>query len=354
MPSPKKHLEKIDRVNLDSVSRRGFLRLDKNENPGGLPKEFINEVLSKIDTEFISSYPEYGKVKEKIANHIGLKPVNISLSNGSDNAIKNIFETYVSKDDNILVTDPTFAMYPIYSKIFNAHIISVPYHSIDFFPKEEFLDALDEDVKISVIVNPNNPTGSSVDIPFIEQALRKAQQYDSIVIVDEAYHYYYPETAMNLIHDYDNLIVLRTFSKMFSMASLRLGYAAANEQIVNHLQKIKPTFEVNSVATLFGAKILERKEIIDELILEESEGKRFLSEKLREENIECKIGKANFILIKCGKRVNEIMEKLEERKILIGGGFNQDFLKDYIRVTTGKMEIMNRFFDEFIKIWRNE
>jgi histidinol-phosphate aminotransferase len=312
MPSPKKHLEKINRVNLDSVSRRGFLRLDKNENPGGLPEEFIQEVLSEINSEFISSYPEYGKVKEKIANHIGLKPVNISLSNGSDSSIKNIFETYISNNDNILVTDPTFAMYPIYSKIFNAQTISIPYQSLDIFPKEDFLEALDEDVKISVIVNPNNPTGSSVDISFIEEAVKKAQQYHSIVIVDEAYHYYYPETAMSLIHDYNNLIVLRSFSKMFSMASLRLGYAAANEQIVNHLQKVKPTFEVNSVAALFGAKILEREEIIDELIIEESEGKRVLAEKLREENIECKIGKANFILIKCGKRVNEIMEKLEQ------------------------------------------
>jgi len=354
MPRPNQYLDKIDRVDLDNKSRKGFLKLDKNENHSGLPKDFVKNVLSEIDPDMLATYPEYGKVKQKIAKHVGLKPENISLSNGSDSSIMYIYKTYVQERDKIITTDPTFAMYPIYSKIFNADTIMIPYKSLDLFPKKEFTSAINKDIKLTVIVNPNNPTGSFVDLHYIEEVIKKAKQYDSIVIVDEAYYYYSKKvnTAVDLVKKYDNLIVLRTFSKLFSMATLRIGYAIADKKIVDNLRKVKPTFDVDGLSVLFAEKILDRDDIINNLIDQDKKGKQYLAEKLKQEGINYKISNANFVLINCKDRVKEIIEKLEKEKILVGGGFKQEYLKNYIRVSTCKEQYMDEFWNKFIKIWR--
>ena len=151
--------------------------------------------------------------------------------------------------------------------------------------------------------------------------------------------------------EFENLIVLRTFSKLCGMAALRLGYAAACEPVIENLRKVRPTFDINNLAVLFAEKLLEEPAIIQGLIQAARQGKDFLMRKLSEAGIPYVAGEANFVLIDCHDRVNDIVNGLAAAKILVSGGFRHDFLKNYVRVTVGNREVMEYFWEKFIEVW---
>lgn len=354
MPQAKPHLKSLFRTPILEDSRRGFLRLDMNESVSGLPDDFVKSILAKIDSECVASYPEYKAFQEKVAAYNNLQPENICLSNGSDAAIKYIFDAYVSPGDKVLLTDPTFAMYPVYSQMFRAQAVTIPYNGDFTFPLDAFLRCIIPDIRIAVVVNPNNPTGVALEPSCMQKIIAKCEREDVLLVLDEAYFYFCDKTAIDEIKKYQNLIVLRTFSKLCSLATLRLGYAAACSDIVENLRKVKPTYDVNGIAVLFAEKILDHPYIIQGLIRSVRKGKEYLTQKLAGEGIEYREGNANFILIKCNERVDEIIRKLAAKKILVSGGFKQDFLKDYIRVNIGDKITMKQFWDVFIDIWREK
>lgn len=350
----KSHLKGLYRTNPDDKNRDGCLRLDMNESVAGLPEGFVKNMLRGIDPQYLAAYPAYKKLEESIASNDGIRPENIMLANGSDAAIKYIFDAYISPGDKVLMTDPTFAMYPIYCNIFRAIPVQIEYKDDLSFPMDRFLKAIGPDVKLAVLVNPNNPTGSAICKEDILAIVKKAEKNGVLIIVDEAYFYFYPESVIREIRKHKNLIVLRTFSKLCAIASARLGYAAADASIIEDLRKVKPTYDVNGLAVLFAQKILSDPHLIKRLVKDVDSGKRYLTKRLSGEKIEYVSGNANFVLIKCGDRAARIMDGLEKEKILISGRFKQSFLKDYIRVTAGDEVSMKRFWSSFINIWNKE
>jgi histidinol-phosphate aminotransferase len=353
MPKPKKPLVDLYRTKPPAYSRHDYLRLDMNEGVPGLPADFIERALTGIDGHWLATYPEYHALHTKIAAHNGLVPENIILSNGSDAAIKYIFDAYVSPGDRILLTDPTFAMYPVYCRMFEAEPISVAYRDDLSFPWEEFIDRMGPDVRLAVVVNPNNPTGYALPPSRIIELVAHAAQYKILVLVDEAYYYYYPGTVIQAVKDFQNLVVLRTFSKLCGMAALRLGYAGACPAVIENLWKVRPTFDINGLAVRFAERLLEDPEIIQGLIRESRTGKDFLVQKLAAAGIQYRDGDANFVLINCNGKVDDIIKGLAAEKILVSGGFRHESLQDYIRVTVAKRELMEEFWPVFIKIWKH-
>jgi len=335
----------------DAKKRTGFLRLDMNEGVPGLPDGFVEGIIKNITPEYLATYPEYKVLREKIAFHNGLKPENITLTNGSNGAIKHVFDAYISAHERVLIADPTFAMYSIYCKMLNAEMLSVEYNADLSFPVEKFTDMMSSRIKLAVLVNPNNPTGTALDHKTLMAIVKKAFENNILIIVDEAYFYFYPQTVIKEINKFENLIVLRTFSKLCGMAALRLGYSASCPSIADNLKKVKPTYDVNRVAVLFGEKLLGSPEIIENLIRAANEGKKYLTGQLSKNNIEYKSGQANFVLIKCGQKVKPVIDSLKEKKILVSGGFKEPFLRNYIRVTTGNKNVMEIFWKAFCNIW---
>ncbi|MDP2939804.1 MAG: histidinol-phosphate transaminase [Candidatus Omnitrophota bacterium] len=352
MLKEKQHLKNVNRTNIEEITRKGFLRLDMNECPFGLPNGFIKRTLSRIDGNFVATYPGYSRSQNKIAEYNKLRSENICLANGSDAAIKYLFEAYVSPGDRVLLTDPTFAMYKVYCKIFDAQPITVPYKPDLSFPGKEFAERISYDIKMAVVVNPNNPTGSIIPEDELLSILRRAQNKGVLLIVDEAYFYFYTGTVIREIMHFDNLVVLRTFSKLCGMAGLRIGYAAANPKIIKNLKKVRPTYDVNGIAALFAEEILDDRAILKSLLVETKKGKRYLIKQLNENGISYRDGYANFILIKCEINPLTIANKLRQDNILVGFGFEQLFLRDFIRVTLGDKKSMIQFWGSFIKIWR--
>jgi len=350
MIKTKSHLKDLYRTK--PRSRRGYLCLDMNEGMPGLPDGFVRRTISSIKGDFLALYPEYHALKKTIAAHNGIAAENICLSNGSDGAIKYIFDAYISPGDKVLMTDPTFAMYPVYCKMFRARPVIVEYNDDLSFPMEKFLKSISRGIRMAVVVNPNNPSGTALKVRELIPIIKKAHESDTIIIVDEAYFYFYPETTIRLIKKYDNLIVLRTFSKLCGLAGLRIGYAASSPEITKNLRKIRPTYDVNAAAALFAEGLLKNKNIIRKLISVLKEGADYLISRLKEEGIEYKRGVANFVLIRCGDRVGEMIDRLERKGVLVNGNFRQKFLKDYLRVTISNKRYMARFWNIFIVLWR--
>jgi histidinol-phosphate aminotransferase len=281
-----------------------------------------------------------------------VRPENIVLANGSDAAIKYLFDAYVSPGDRVLLTDPTFAMYPVYCAMFQAQPITVAYRADFSFPWEEFREHLSPGLRLAVLVNPNNPTGTALSASQVLTLAKDAAASDILFLVDEAYFYFYHETVIQQVRALPNLIVLRTFSKLCGLASARLGYAAVCSEIAANLRKVRSTFDVNGLAVKFGEKILDTPDLLPRLVQEVQEGRAFLAGKLTEKAIPHRTGQANFILIQCGVgRVTELIEGLKEAGILVAGGFTNPILRDYIRVTVGGKGVMKSFWKKFVMIW---
>ena len=348
MLQPKKHLLDLYRGVACSFSRRDFLRLDMNESVEGLPEVFIREVLDNIRPEEIASYPEYEEITAMIAASMGLSQENVLVTNGSDAAISHLFEAYVSAGDKVLFTDPTFAMYPVYSKIGRAREVVVPYNDDLSFPFDTFKKALERHrPRLAVVVNPNNPTGSMVDQATIRTLAEICHKQDSLLVVDEAYFHYLEETAVDLISEFDNVAILRTFSKLGGLAGLRIGYALSHADVISAMGKVQSTFDVNCLAVAMAKAILARPEILQTQIIAVADGKKWLIERLDDREISYVAGHANFVLIDCGERCAAIAELLERHNILVSVGFKQPFLRKYLRVTLAGPEVMKRFWEAF-------
>lgn len=325
-----------------------------NEGISGLPQDFIRKALGEVDKDFLSAYPDYSRIYGKIAGHNNIKPENIHISNGSCAAIKHVYETIISCNDKVLLTDLTFAMYPVYCTIFRANPVIVDYKDDLSFPYDEFTEKLSRNIKMAVIVNPNNPAGTDIEPDKLLFLIKRAEKMSVFFLVDEAYFYYLPETVIEKVSQYRNLIVLRTFSKLCSMASLRFGYAAGHEDFIKVINKVKSSYEVNGVAVLFAERLLDEPDILNNIVNQIDESKNYLYNELDKYDIEYKKSSANFILIKCNDRVDDIISMLADNNILVSGRFTHEILKDYIRVTIGEKSIMESFFDKFITIWKKQ
>ncbi len=347
MPKCKPHIEELYRTQANPFVRKDYLRLDMNENPDGLPDEFVNSVLAEVDADFLSTYPSYGPLLEAISRVEGVPVESVCLANGSDGAIRYLFDAFVSPGDRVLLTDPTFGMYPVNCRMYRAEPVMVPYEKDLSFSCEKFLAKIDPSVKMAVLVNPNNPTGTAIELDKVAEVLDKCLENDVVAVVDEAYYYYHDETVIRWIEKYPNLIVLRTFSKLCGLAALRVGYAACGQGVVQCLKNVRATFDVNYLGAHFARRVLENEEIVRNRIDLVMDGKRYLESALGEMGLEYRSGSANSVLIRTPVDVEEMVARLKEKMVLVSGGFSHEGLKGFLRVTIGSRGVMERFLKAF-------
>lgn len=331
--------------------RAEFLRLDMNENPEGLPKGLVDKVKERLTPEFFSTYPEPERFLNILAEYLGVKRENVCVTNGSDMAIRYLFEVFGCPGSSVVTVSPTFEMYRINCLIFGLKHKPVMYNpdfSLDF---SKILDAITEDVSIVSVLNPNNPIGTVYTEEQLDAIAKRAKEVGALVIVDEAYHYFYNKTFLNLIFDYDNVVLIRTFSKLFSVAAVRLGFIAGNKELVKYVWNVRPTFDTNAVALAFGEVLLTEPGLCEKLVAIEKEGRKYLTESLREHGYEYFAENGNYAFIRTKTPVSRVKEQLEEKKILIKT-YNQEILKDYIRISTGSKRVMEQFTEALYEVDR--
>lgn len=335
-------------------NRYSCLRYDMNENPEGLPNGFVESVLSEITPEFLSIYPEPDRFLNKYAAYIGAAYDNVLTTNGTDMAIRYILETFGEVDKEVVTVSPSFEMYWVNCRILGYKHVPVEYNDDLTIDIERIIGAISDDTRVVVLLNPNNPVGNVYTEEEVECVVKRAQEVGAIVIIDEAYYYFYDHSFINhALHD-GNVIVLRTFSKLFSIAALRLGVIISTPDIIHYVKNARLTFDVNSVALLFGERLLDHPDLIDKLISVEKEGKEYILSELRKRGYECRDCMGNYIFICPKHNARELAEAMEKKENLLVHPYGNPLLSKYIRVSVGAKNAMKKFLDVFLRMDNDE
>lgn len=334
--------------------RYGDYRYDMNENPEGLPQDFVDGVLKEITPEFLSIYPEPDKFVNKYVKYInkeyGIHAAydNIMTANGSDMAIRYIMETFGEKGKDVVTVSPSFEMYWVNCCILGYHHVPVKYKKDLTIDIRDILNAITENTRVVVLLNPNNPVGNVYSEGEIAQVIHKAKDVGAIVLIDEAYHYFYDRTFIKYALSEPNVIVLRTFSKLMSLAACRLGVVISNAEIIHYIKNGRMTFDVNSIAFLFAERLLNHPDLIEKLISIEKEGKAYTMDELSKHGYWCRDCRGNFILVEPHHDAHLVSKRLADKRVLVHP-YGNELLKKYIRVSIGSKKAMKIFLNAFFE-----
>ncbi len=329
--------------------RAQVLRLDMNENPEGMPQEIFDKIIAKLTPEAIATYPEKDRLMEMIAQLNHYQYENVSVTAGSDEAMRLIFQCFGQAGKDLVTVLPTFEMYGVYANMFGMNHVCISYQPDFTIDSTEILAAINEQTGIVILLNPNSPIGFTYKEQEIRAIIQKAQDVGAIVVIDEAYHYFYEPTFMPLIQDYDNLLVLRTFSKLFSMAGLRIGYVSGHPALIDYIEKAESTFNVNSIAILFALEVLSDTSLIDELRAREKEGRIWLTKQLKEAGYRYLSLEGNYVLFYPNKPSAELISELKKQNIWVRD-YSKGILKGWIRVSTASRKCMETFWNAFTQL----
>lgn len=330
--------------------RGTFIRLDQNENPDGMPKWLFDKVMKDITPATLSMYPEEGPLVEKYARLIGLSKENVTLTDGSVTGMGYIFKVFGEPGKNLVVVDPTFNMYHAYAGLNGMKSVAIPYEDDFTFDINKMLDAIDDDTGIVVLVNPNMPIGNTYSEKDIEMVIEKAGKHGALVVVDEAYHYFYDGTSIPLIKKYNNLIVLRTFSKMLAITSLRLGVMISSEVLIHYINNWRPHYTISSVTLKFGEAIVDNHDrYVSELKSIFDEGKKYILKFANDNGYEVIPSSGCFICLKLKNRpIDYVATELKKKNILIFSGSGS--LDGYVRLSICGKGYMERFANALLEI----
>ncbi|MHA1681291.1 MAG: histidinol-phosphate transaminase [Promethearchaeota archaeon] len=336
----------------------GWLKLNTNENPYEPPKSVIDDL--KKGLENLRKYPDMDtkELKKQLTFNVrvddksALKMDNIVAGCGSDELLDIVFKTFVDPGDRVVYFDPSYGMYKVLTQMFRGTPVEIQLNEDFSIPIEK---ATSTPGKLFIICSPNNPTGLRVPNDSIAKI---CENFEGIVLVDEAYVDFANDSAISLLPRYNNLIIMRTFSKSFSLAALRIGYVISLERdVILALRKIRAPYSVNLAAQIAALSSLKHQDEVDETVKKIKEERQRVTEKIQEiEHLTVTPSESNFILvnIKAGddeKKNQKITQKLfwelKKKKILVRWYMTKR-LYTYLRVTIGTPE-QNDMFIEALK-----
>lgn len=345
-------VELLHRI-FDQNERNGYLRLDLNENPGGLPQEFIDEVLKDVTAQFVAQYPETRHFTEVLAKFLGTDIYHICLVNGSAEGIRYIIQAFTSSDGRIVGVVPSYFMFQVYSEMYGRNFVKVPYNDDLTMDVGNIIKELTNDTQLLILLNPNNPMGNVYSEEEFERIMKVANEKQITVLIDEAYHYFYPGTFINYALKHEHVFVTRTFSKLFSMAGCRLGYVAGWPDGVKMVQKLCTPHNTNAFAMKFAEKAIETPGLLQSLIDKFNEGRKWLIEALDSKGYAHKGEAGNFLFIKTKTDAQKIVERMKtEKKILIKSYPNVGEFGTCLRVSIGEKKYMQEFWEALVDIDR--
>lgn len=337
----------------DQNARKDYLRLDLNENPGGLSQGFIDSVLSKVDTRFVSQYPETLQFTEVLANYLGTDISHLCLVNGSAEGIRYVIQAFTSPNGRIVGVVPSYFMFQVYSEMYGREFVKVPYNEDLTMDVDNIIEAITKDTQLLILLNPNNPMGNVYTNEEFERIIKAANEKQVTVLLDEAYHYFYPKTFIDYALNKEHIFVTRTFSKLFSMAGCRLGYVAGWPEGIKMVQKLCTPHNTNAFAMLFAEEIITHPEVLQSLIDKFNEGRNWLIETMDANGYAHKGEAGNFIFIKTKTDAEKIVERMKaEKMILIKSYPNVGNFGTCLRVSIGEKKYMEQFWNALVELDR--
>lgn len=335
----------------DQNERKDYLRLDLNENPGGLPDDFVKKVLKDVTPQLVAQYPETLHFTEVLADYLNTDISNICLVNGSAEGIRYIIQAFTSENGRIVGVVPSYFMFQVYSEMYNREFVKIPYDDELSMDVQSIIKELTNETQLLVLLNPNNPMGNVYSDEEFEAIMKVARERQITVLVDEAYHYFYPKTFIKYALNEEHVFVTRTFSKLFAMAGCRLGYVVGWVDGIKMVQKLCTPHNTNAFAMRFAEAILETPEMLEKLIIDFNEGRQYLIDRLDQYGYEHKGEAGNFLFIKPKTDAVLLVEKMKaKKKILIKFYPNVGRLGTCLRVSIGAKRYMEQFVSALLEL----
>ena len=317
------------------LGNREGLRLDFNENTAGCSPRVLQK-LRQLDGEALARYPVREPAERAVAAAFGVSPDELLLTNGTDEAIHLICETYLEPGYEALVIVPTFAMYEIYAAATGARVVSIPAGREFSFPTADVLAAITPETRFIAVANPNNPTGAFTPPSDLVTIAQSAP--DAALLVDEAYFEFSRETMVPRWRELPNLFVSRTFSKAYGMAGLRIGVLMGNSDQMRNLRRASSPYNLNSVALACLPDALADQNFINDYVEQALAGRRKLQAELELWGVRFWPSRANFVLMYLGERSKEFISAMRARGILVRDRSKDYGCKDCARITVGIRE----------------
>jgi len=342
--APRSELE--DLIPYDAKDVRAEVVLANNENPANLPTEILAK-LSKLLPDFkFNRYPDptAGELRRLIAGANGLEPENVLVGNGGDELIFDLLLAWGGPGRRILDMPPTFTMYAIDAASTSTEVASIARRDDFSVDTEAVLARVREgDIDIVIVANPNNPTGGLTDESFLIELLNAS---DAIVMVDEAYFEFSRHTMRPHMLRHPNLVILRTFSKAFSLAGLRVGYLLGHADVVRELMKVRQPYSVDAFSQWVAATVFRERMVFEQQISELIRGRDRLAHGLSLiHGIEVFPSEANFVLFRVEHASALWRDLLHGHSVLVRDFSRSPGLEDCLRVTVGTPEEVERFLE---------
>jgi histidinol-phosphate aminotransferase len=291
----------------------------------------------------------YEATRAALARFLDLPEDRFLITNGTDEAIQVLINTYVDNNDDVLILHPSYAMYRFYSEVAGAKVRELSYNQEDLsFPVRGLINKIRPKTKAILIANPNNPTGTAIGIGEIVRILEAAPH--AAVLIDEAYYEFYCVTALRLIDQYPNLFVSRTFSKAFGMAAMRAGVLFSQAANAAFLRKSQSPYSVNTLAALAMQAAVEDRAFVDNYARQAIEARELLYQGFTRRKIRHYASQGNFVLFHLGSRAIPVRDALRTRGVLVRDRSYE--LPGTVRVTAGSPTQVERFFSAFDEVWK--
>jgi histidinol-phosphate aminotransferase len=333
--NPRRAITRMTPYHPPSSGRGGKMRLDFNENTVGCSPRVVAR-LKKLTPADFAAYPEYEEALPALARFFKVKDDQLVLTNGTDEAIQLLVNTFVNPGDRVLILRPSYAMYRFYAQIMGAVVDEIDFREDLSFPARDVVKHLEgkrgNRTRAVMIANPNNPTGTSASPAQLQAILRAAPQAAVLV---EAYFEFFGQTALGWLAKYPNLFVSRTFSKAFGLAALRVGCLFSQAGNIAAVRKGQSPYSVNSIAVIAATEAIKDLEYVQRYVAEMYASRRLLCDELRRLGLNFGSSDANFVLIDFGEKHRAIRDLLAERGILVR---DRDYeISGNVRFTVGTL-----------------
>ncbi len=321
------------------LAGRDGLRLDFNENTFA-PSPRVQAVLQRIAAETLTKYPERHHVEQVVAKHFGLAEDAVLLTNGVDEAIHLLCETYLEPQDEVVIVTPTFSMYALYAEATGARIREVQADSTLQFPYKQIQQTIGPSTRVIMLASPNNPTGAVVETSFLLELAAATPQ--AALLVDEAYYHFHGESVLSATATVSNLFVARTFSKAYGLAGLRIGLLVGHPDAMRFVRKVSSPYNVNSIALECLPEALADEAYIswyaDQVLQSRAAAERVL--------VQMKVpywpSHANFILMNIGSKHKTFVDAMRRQGVLVRERSSDPGCDGCVRITLGTIEHTQR------------
>lgn len=341
---PRPELESL--VPYDAKDVHAEVVLASNEHPHSLPGEIVARLAERLPEFRFNRYPDptASKLRALIAEANGLEPENVLVGNGGDELIFDLLLAWGGPGRKILDLPPTFAMYSIDAQVTGTQIVSIPRHEDFSIDEEAVLARVREgDIDVVVISNPNNPTGGLADESFLIELLGAS---DAIILVDEAYFEFSRTTMRPHMMRHPNLVILRTFSKAFSLAGLRVGYMLGHQDVIRELMKVRQPYSVDAFAQWVAATVFRERMVFEQSISDILRGRDQITHGLSMmSGVEVFPSEANFVLFRVEHGPALWRDLLHNHSVLVRDLSRTPGLSDCLRVSVGSTEENESFLE---------